>query len=185
MVRANIPQFELSFRAPGAPLTGPLRFTLGQCTKGFVLVASTQIGVCAILLGDDTGELRRELRKTFPDHALEEDEPELGGVAARIVAAIDGGTPEGVIHLDVGGTPFQQRVWKALWGVPFGETRTYAQIAAAIGAAAALRAVAGACAANVLAFAIPCHRVVRRDGRVSGYRWGTDRKRALLEQECA
>ena len=182
---AITPKLERAFRAPGVPRTGPIKFTVGRCVEGSVLVARSQLGICAIFLDDDAEGLRRQLRKAFPSHQIGEASRELGSDLANVVAFIDKTAAEGVIRLDVGGTGFQQRVWEALAGIPAGETRTYAQIAECIGAPQAVRAVASACAANPLAIAIPCHRVVRGDGSNSGYRWGVDRKRVLLEREHA
>lgn len=161
-----------------------IRFAVGQCSLGAIAVAQSERGVCAILLGDDPDALVRELQDQFPHARL------LGGDAgfernvARVIGFIE--TPQlGLdLPLDVRGTAFQQRVWQALRAIPPGETLSYAQIAERIGAPRAVRAVGQACAANRIAVAIPCHRVVRRDGDLSGYRWGVERKRALLEREA-
>jgi O-6-methylguanine DNA methyltransferase len=182
---ALTPKLELSFRAPDVPRAGPIKFTVGRCVEGGVLVARSQLGICAIFLDDDVEGLRRQLREAFPSDRIEEASRELGSDLATVVAFIDKSAAAGVIRLDVGGTTFQQRVWEALSSLPAGETRTYAQIAECIGAPQAVRAVASACAANLLAIAIPCHRVVRGDGSNSGYRWGAARKRVLLEREHA
>ena len=160
-----------------------IRFAIGQCSLGAILVASSDKGVCAILLGDDPDALARDLQDRFPNAEL------LGGDAAyeRVVATVVGFVEAPRIGfdlpLDVRGTAFQERVWRALREIPVGDKATYAEIARRIGAPNAVRAVAGACAANRLAVAIPCHRVVRSDGGLSGYRWGVERKRALLERE--
>jgi len=185
MTYAVTPKLELSFRAPAVPRTGLIKFAIGRYVEGSVLVARSQLGICAIFLDDDAEGLRRQLREALPTHRIEEAARELGSDLANVVAFIDRSAVEGVIRLDVGGTTFQQRVWEALFSIPAGETRTYAQIAECVGAPQAVRAVASACAANLLAIAIPCHRVVRGDGRVSGYRWGVDCKRVLLEREHA
>ncbi len=183
MTHATTPKFELNFRTPDAPLTDRIKFTIGQCVEGNVLVARSEVGICAIFLGDDGAALRRQLHEAFPAHHVDEATEELRGDLAQVVAFVDKSTTEGIINLDIGGTAFQQRVWEALCGIPVGQTRTYAEVAQCIGAPEAVRAVAGACAANLLAIAIPCHRVVHSDGRISGYRWGAERKRALRQRE--
>jgi AraC family transcriptional regulator, regulatory protein of adaptative response / methylated-DNA-[protein]-cysteine methyltransferase len=162
-----------------------LRFAVGQCSLGAILVASSAKGVAAILLGDDPDALVQDLQHTFPKAALIGADSGYEKLVARVVGLVD--TP-GLGHdlpLDVRGTAFQRRVWKALQAIPAGTTATYGQIAHAIGAPNATRAVARACAANTLAVAIPCHRVIRRDGAASGYRWGVERKRTLLDRESA
>ena len=171
-----------SYRSGGSHTQ--IRFAIGESSLGSILVAATGRGVCAIFLGDDPEQLVRDLQDRFPRADL------VGGDAGfeRIVAEVVGFVEEpGVglnLPLDVRGTAFQQRVWQALREIPAGETASYAEIARRIGAPRATRAVAGACAANVLAVAIPCHRVVRTDGALSGYRWGVERKRALLDREA-
>jgi AraC family transcriptional regulator of adaptative response/methylated-DNA-[protein]-cysteine methyltransferase len=167
---------------PTAPTA--IRFATGWCSLGAVLVASSERGICAILLGDEASALERDLRARFPDTPVHEGGAELDRLASRVAAFVD--TPRLGLDapLDVRGTVFQRQVWQALREIPAGGTASYAEIAARIGAPASARAVAGACAANALAVAIPCHRVVRRDGGLSGYRWGTERKRALLRHEA-
>lgn len=171
------------YRAGGAQ--EELRFALGQCSLGAILVASSARGVAAILIGEEPDALARELQDRFPAARL------VGGDAAyeRLVAVVVGfleAPRTGLgLPLDIRGTAFQQRVWQALRDIPAGTTASYADIATRIGAPKAVRAVAGACAANPLAVAIPCHRVVRHDGALSGYRWGVERKRALLDREVA
>lgn len=160
---------------------------IDPCALGLVIVAMTARGVCAVLLGDDPQALREDLQARFP-HARHL--PADAGHAARVaqvIALIDAPTPEAhaALPLDLRGTAFQRRVWQALTRVAPGETTTYSQLAAAIEAPRAARAVAGACAANPIAVAVPCHRVVRADGSLSGYRWGVERKRALLAREAA
>ena len=161
-----------------------IRFAVGECSLGAILVAATQRGVCAILLGDDPDALVRDLQDRFANATL------TGGDAAfeRWVAAVVGFVEAPRIGLnlplDVRGTAFQQRVWRALCDIPAGSTASYAEIAAKAGTPKAVRAVAQACAANALAVAIPCHRVVRKDGALSGYRWGVERKRELLKREA-
>lgn len=152
-------------------------FTLSKTSLGHVLIARSEQGICAIALGDDTGALTRELKNRFPK-ATQHDADN-----AAIVRFIENPHREFSETLDIRGTAFQQRVWQELQRIPAGETATYTQIAQRIDAPKAVRAVAGACAANTLAVAIPCHRVVKSDGALSGYRWGVERKRALLDRE--
>lgn len=170
------------YRAGG--LDARIEFAIGQCSLGAILVARSQRGVCAISLGDDPDALLRELQDRFTRAEL------VGGAVGfeRLVAQVVGLIEHpGIGHdlpLDVRGTAFQQRVWDALRKIPAGETASYAQIAQRIGSPKSVRAVAQACASNALAVAIPCHRVVRSDGGLSGYRWGVERKRALLLREA-
>lgn len=166
----------------GAPRR-PIRVAVGECSLGSILVAATERGVCAILLGDDPEGLLHDLERRFPRAELIAGDAEFEGIVARVVALVECPGMDASIPLDVRGTAFQQRVWEALRRIPAGSTSTYTEIARAIGAPAAVRAVAGACAANPLAVAIPCHRVVRKGGGLSGYRWGIERKRALLGRE--
>jgi AraC family transcriptional regulator of adaptative response/methylated-DNA-[protein]-cysteine methyltransferase len=171
-----------SFRAGGDGAS--IRFAVGECSLGSVLVAARDRGVCAILLGDGPERLVRDLQDRFPKARL------IGGDAGfeRLVATVIGfvETPAlGLdLPLDVRGTAFQHRVWQALRKIPAGATATYSEIAVRIGAPTAVRAVAQACASNGHAVAIPCHRVVRSDGALAGYRWGVERKRALLDREA-
>lgn len=162
-----------------------IRFAVGECSLGSILVAATRSGVCAIALGDDPDVLTRELQDRFPNATLAAPDREFDGWVATIVGMVDRTPAAASLPLDIQGTLFQQRVWRALAEIPAGTTVAYADVARAIGAPRSVRAVARACAANVLAVAIPCHRVVRSDGSVSGYRWGVDRKRALLARERA
>lgn len=170
------------YRTGGADET--LRSAVGQTSLGAVVVASSGKGVAAILLGDDADVLVRDLQDRFPRATLVGGDEEYERLVARVAGAID--VPGAAIDLplDVRGTAFQQRVWDALRRIPAGTTTSYAAIAEAIGSPRATRAVAEACAANALAVAIPCHRVVRHDGSLSGYRWGVERKRTLLEREA-
>lgn len=164
----------------------PIRFAIGQCSLGAVLVAATARGVCAISLGDDPEALAHELEAQFPHAQLMGGDSDFEQLVARVVGLVEqpgARAPGAELPLDVRGTAFQQRVWRALSKIPAGHTASYAQIAKAIGAPSASRAVAQACGANTLAVAIPCHRVVRTDGALSGYRWGVERKRQLLERE--
>jgi AraC family transcriptional regulator of adaptative response/methylated-DNA-[protein]-cysteine methyltransferase len=161
-----------------------IRFAIGQCSLGAILVAASTRGVCAIFLGDDPDQLARELQDSFPRAVLVGGDAGFEHIVARAVGLVeDPGAGLG-LPLDVRGTAFQQRVWKALREIPAGETATYSEIANRIGAPDSTRAVGRACATNILAVAIPCHRVVRRDGGLSGYRWGVERKRTLLAREA-
>ncbi len=159
-----------------------IRFAFGQTSLGTILVASSNQGVVAVLLGDDPRELVGNLKDRFPKASFVSAEREQA-LVARVAAAVE--APESALDvaLDVRGTAFQQRVWQALRDIPSGATVSYAEVARRIGAPKAIRAVAGACAANPLAIAIPCHRVVRNDGTLSGYAWGVAHKRALLDRE--
>ncbi|WP_082502517.1 bifunctional DNA-binding transcriptional regulator/O6-methylguanine-DNA methyltransferase Ada [Methylobacterium sp. Leaf100] len=171
------------FRKGGAGVA--IRFAVAACALGFVLAAATERGLCAILLGDDPETLAQDLRVRFPRADITGADADFAAWLAAIVAFVaapQGGLP---LPLDIGGTAFQQRVWAALRAIPPGRTATYADIARAIGRPAAVRAVALACAANAHAVAIPCHRVLRTDGALSGYRWGVARKAALLAREGA
>ncbi len=162
-----------------------IRFAVGACSLGAVLVAATGRGVCAIQLGEEPERLVRELQDRFPRAELRGGEAAFEDWVARVVAAVEAPARGLDLPLDVRGTAFQHRVWAALAAVPPGRTLSYAEVAARIGAPRAARAVAAACAANTLAVAIPCHRVVRTDGTLSGYRWGVARKQALLAREAA
>jgi AraC family transcriptional regulator of adaptative response/methylated-DNA-[protein]-cysteine methyltransferase len=164
---------------------GVLHFTVGASSLGLVLVAHSARGVSAVLLGDDRDELRRDLQRRFPNVTLVDSEGELDMLGARVVAAIDTPARHVDVPLDLSGTPFQRAVWQALREIPLGSTATYSEIADRIGMPKSARAVAQACAANHLAVLVPCHRVVRRDGSLSGYRWGVARKRTLLAQETS
>jgi len=161
-----------------------LRFAIGQCSLGAILVASSAKGVAAILIGDDPDVLARDLQDRFPWAHLVGGDADFEQRVAQVVGFVEAPRIGLALPLDVRGTAFQQRVWQALQEIPAGETATYAGIAARIGAPKSVRAVAGACAANALAVAIPCHRVVRHDGALSGYRWGVERKRELLTREA-
>jgi AraC family transcriptional regulator of adaptative response/methylated-DNA-[protein]-cysteine methyltransferase len=171
-----------AFRAGGKDAV--IRFAIGQCSLGAILVAATERGVCAISLGDDPEELLRELQDRFPKAELIGGDRDFEQLVAKVVGLIE--RPEqGVdLPLDIRGTAFQQRVWAALARIPAGETLSYSELAKRVGLPSAVRAVAGACAANKLAVAIPCHRVLRNDGALSGYRWGVARKKALLDREA-
>ncbi|QPB21958.1 bifunctional DNA-binding transcriptional regulator/O6-methylguanine-DNA methyltransferase Ada [Rhizobium sp. 007] len=171
------------YRAGGA--NAEIRFAVGECSLGSILVAKSQKGVCAILLGDDPDMLARDLQDRFPRACLAGGNVEFENLVARVVGLVEAPRLGLDLPLDVRGTAFQQRVWAALREIPAGTTATYTGIAKRIGAPKSVRAVAGACAANALAVAIPCHRVVKSDGALSGYRWGVERKRALIDREAA
>ncbi len=162
-----------------------IHLTVGDCSLGSVLVAATEKGVCAILLGDEPEALVRDLRDHFPGARLIERDEDFDRLAAEVVDLVEAPACGFDLPLDVRGTDFQRRVWRALREIPAGATASYKDIAHRIGAPKAVRAVARACASNVLAVAIPCHRVVRNDGALSGYRWGVERKRHLLDREAA
>jgi len=169
------------YRAGG--VDARIEFAIGESALGAILVARSQRGVCAISLGDDADALLRELQDRFPRAELIGGDAGFERLVAQVVGLIEQPNIGGDLPLDVRGTAFQQRVWQALRQIPPGETASYAQIAQRIGSPKSVRAVAGACAANTLAVAIPCHRVVRSDGALSGYRWGVERKRELLARE--
>ncbi len=158
-------------------------FAVGQCSLGAILVAQSTRGVCAILLGDDPDKLVRDLQDQFPKADLVGADPRFEQLIAQVVGFVEAPALGLDLPLDLRGTAFQERVWQALREIPVGSTASYAQIAERIGAPKSFRAVAQACGANSLAVAIPCHRVVRSNGDVSGYRWGVERKRQLLERE--
>lgn len=169
------------YRAGGADTD--IRFAIAQCALGALLVAASPQGVCAIALGDDADALARDLQDRFPQARLSGDDADFARVVAQVVGFVEAPRIGLALPLDLRGTAFQQRVWAALRAIPPGQTLSYTELAQRIGAPAAVRAVASACAANTLAVAVPCHRVVRTDGSLSGYRWGVARKRALLDRE--
>jgi AraC family transcriptional regulator of adaptative response/methylated-DNA-[protein]-cysteine methyltransferase len=171
------------FRAGGA--TAEIRFAVGECSLGSILVARSERGVCAILLGDDPDALARDLQDRFPRATLIGGDAAFEDLVARVVGFVEAPRLGLDLPLDVRGTAFQQRVWHALREIPAGATVSYRDLARRIGSPRSVRAVAHACASNPLAVAIPCHRVVRSDGGLAGYRWGVERKRALLRREAA
>jgi AraC family transcriptional regulator of adaptative response/methylated-DNA-[protein]-cysteine methyltransferase len=160
-----------------------IRFAIGQCSLGAILIARSDKGVCAITIGDNPEELVQDLQDRFQKANLIGGDAEFEQLVATVVGFVEAPQIGLDLPLDVRGTAFQQRVWQALREIPAGETVSYAEIARRIGKPKAVRAVAQACAANKIAVAIPCHRVVKSDGALSGYRWGVERKRALLEKE--
>ncbi len=160
-----------------------IRFAVAECSLGSLLVAETDQGICAISLGDDAEQLVQELQDRFASAQLLPPDPAFNSKVAQVVSLIENPHQQLALPLDIRGTAFQQRVWQALQQIPPGETLSYQALAEKIGQPGAARAVASACAANTLAVAIPCHRIVRSDGSLSGYRWGVARKQALLERE--
>jgi len=189
--KAHRRQFETRRNTPPSSKVPTLRkqsamtisYALDKCSLGNVLIAQSEKGICALLLGDDSQSLVDDLHQRFLKATITAGDSKFQHSVKNIVAAIE--QPQVAINLplDIRGTLFQQRVWQALQKIPAGETRSYSEIAEAIGSPKAVRAVAGACAANAIAVIIPCHRVVRNDGNLSGYRWGVERKQQLLQQE--
>jgi AraC family transcriptional regulator of adaptative response/methylated-DNA-[protein]-cysteine methyltransferase len=169
------------YRAGGA--NAEIRFAIGQCSLGAILVAQSERGICAILLGDDPDVLARDLQDRFARANLIGGDAKFEKLVAQVVGFIEAPGIGLDLPLDLRGTAFQQRVWQALRKIPAGKTASYTDIAKRIGLPKSVRAVAQACGANAIAVAIPCHRVVRSDGSLSGYRWGVERKRALLDKE--
>jgi AraC family transcriptional regulator of adaptative response/methylated-DNA-[protein]-cysteine methyltransferase len=160
-----------------------IRYTTAPCALGLVLVASTERGLCAVQIGDSARGLEEALARDYPRAERRRDDAALRPALAAILAHLDGAVPRLDLSLDVAASAFQMRVWRALQDIPYGERRSYAEIAAAVGEPRAARAVARACASNRVALLVPCHRVVRSDGALGGYRWGEARKRRLLEGE--
>jgi AraC family transcriptional regulator of adaptative response/methylated-DNA-[protein]-cysteine methyltransferase len=161
-----------------------IHFAVGQCSLGAILVASSAIGVCSILMGDDPEALTRELQDRFPHAEIIGADERYEALIAEVVGFVDRPALGCSLPLDLRGTAFQRRVWQALREIPPGEVTTYAAIAQKMGCPKSVRAVAAACAANAIAVAIPCHRVIRKDGTLSGYRWGVERKQQLLDLEA-
>jgi AraC family transcriptional regulator of adaptative response/methylated-DNA-[protein]-cysteine methyltransferase len=172
---------------PGAYRKGgadsEIRFAIGQCSLGAILVAQSERGICAILMDDDPEALIRDLERRFPNATLIGGDRGFEDLVAQVVGFVEAPNLGLDLPLDVRGTAFQERVWLALREIPAGQTVSYGDLAEKIGSPKSVRAVAGACAANKIAVAIPCHRVVRNDGALSGYRWGIERKAALLRRE--
>jgi AraC family transcriptional regulator of adaptative response/methylated-DNA-[protein]-cysteine methyltransferase len=163
--------------------TEELRYSHATCSLGTVLVATSANGIAAILLGDDRRALHRELIREFPNARLTPDDIGLNDTVTQVVAFLDAPHTGLDVPLDIRGSDLEQAVWQALRQVPAGETVTYGQIAKALPVPATAQEVGAACAANMLAVAIPCHRVVKADGSISGYRWGVQRKRRLINRE--
>jgi len=164
---------------------GQMFFATGGCTLGTFLVATGAGGVRAVLIGDDEESLERDLRRRFAGATCTRAAEALSGLTVKVANVLENPTLVLDEPLDLGGTAFERRVWIALAEIPAGETASYGEVARRLGAPGAARAVAKACAANALAVVIPCHRVVRSDGGISGYRWGVERKRLLLARERA
>ncbi len=171
-----------NYRAGGAQTD--IRFAVGECSLGSILVAQSERGICAIFLGDEPEALVRELQDQFPNANLIGGDAAFEQLVAKVVGFVEAPERRLDLPLDVRGTAFQQRVWQSLRKIPAGSTASYTDVAKLIGSPRSVRAVAQACGANKLAVAIPCHRVVRNDGALSGYRWGVERKRALLKKEA-
>lgn len=171
-----------AFRAGGAGQD--IKFAIGTCSLGALLVAASDKGVCAILFGDEPQDLRKELKGQFPKARLIEGDADFERLTAEVIRYVENPRTAFDFPLDIQGTAFQHRVWEALRRIPVGSTASYTEIAQRIGAPGSARAVARACASNLIAVAIPCHRVVRSDGSISGYRGGVSRKRALLAKEA-
>lgn len=161
----------------------PVRFAFARSSLGIVLVAATDKGVCAVLLGDDAAALERELAQRFADARLDVGDRVLEDFTAKVAEIIEAPGKALELPLDPRGSPFELKVWQALRGIPPGTTASYSEIAVRVGAPKEAYAVGAACAANMIAVAIPCHRVVRKNGGLAGYRWGFKRKRALLARE--
>lgn len=172
----------VKFRAGGAGES--IQFAVSKCSMGSILVAKTAKGLCAIALGDDSETLVRELRDRFPKATLIAGDQQFEELVSQVVNFVESPSIGLPLSLDIRGTAFQKRVWKALQDIPVGHTMSYAEVARKLGKPGAVRAVAQACGSNTLAVAIPCHRVVREDGNLSGYRWGVKRKRSLLGKEA-
>lgn len=171
------------FRAGGSGQA--IEFAIGTCSLGAILVAASKKGICAIMLGDEPERLVRDIQDRFPNAELRAGDGRFEEWMAKVIGFVEEPRLGLELPLDIRGTAFQQRVWKVLSEIPVGSTLSYSELAAKIGQPNAVRAVAGACAANTLALAIPCHRVVRTDGAASGYRWGIERKSTLLKRELA
>jgi methylated-DNA-[protein]-cysteine S-methyltransferase/AraC family transcriptional regulator of adaptative response/methylated-DNA-[protein]-cysteine methyltransferase len=171
-------------KAVGAPADF-VCYGTSECALGVVLVARSSEGVCAVLIGDRDAELQADLASRFPESTILANEIAVRDDLAKIVRFMEKPTEGLDITLDIRGTPFQRRVWEKLRAIAVGRTVSYMELARWISPLASPRAVAGACAANPIALAIPCHRVVRNNGDLAGYRWGTERKRALLQKEAA
>jgi AraC family transcriptional regulator of adaptative response/methylated-DNA-[protein]-cysteine methyltransferase len=184
IAKQHSPLFTPAKDIRGAAAQTEIRFGTGKSSLGLVLVAQSDSGICAILLGDDADALERDLQDRFPQAELTDGGAGIRPVIAEIVDMIEAPERGLDLPLDLHGTDFQRRVWQVLRKIPVGETASYAEVARRIGSPDSIRSVASACAANALAVAIPCHRVVRSDGGLSGYRWGVERKRALLEREA-
>lgn len=167
----------------GSGANSPIRFAVGTSSLGAVLVAASPEGLRVISLGDDPGRLVQELRQRFPKAERIDNDPDFAQLVAKVVRLVEAPAESFGLPLDLVGTSFQQRVWQALRDIPAGDTVSYSELARRLGVPKSIRAVAGACAANRLAVAVPCHRAIRSDGTLSGYRWGVERKIELLKRE--
>ena len=190
MIETDIPRLSrddnrLAVHAGASDAGEVIRFAVGRCWLGMILAAATEKGLCAILLGDDSDALVADLRERFPEARLTDGGETFKPLMTKIIAFIEAPAHGLDLPLDPQGTAFHRRVWQALRGIPAGSTASYTEVATRIGAPKEAYAVAEACAANALAVAIPCHRVVRKNGALAGYRWGVKRKRALLAREAA
>jgi AraC family transcriptional regulator of adaptative response/methylated-DNA-[protein]-cysteine methyltransferase len=161
-----------------------IRFAVGECSLGSILVAATKKGVCAVLFGDEPDPLIADLQKRFAKAELLGADADFEALVAQVIALVEAPGSALDLPLDLRGSAFQQRVWQALRKIPAGSTWSYSDLALAIGAPNSVRAVASACGANAVAVLVPCHRVVRKGGGLSGYRWGVERKRELLSREA-
>lgn len=172
---------------PGAYKKGgkgqTIRFGVGECSLGSILVGATDKGICILTMSDDPQELIEDLQRRFKNATLIGGDKQFEKWMAKVIAFVDRPTKSFDLPLDIQGTAFQKRVWEALCTIPFGKTATYADIAKKIGKPTSMRAVANACGSNNIAVIIPCHRVIRTDGTISGYRWGVERKKTLLKKE--
>ena len=184
IVKSNEGDVQMSEKKPEVDTAEVIRFAFADASLGRVLAARSERGVCAVLLGADRGALLEDLGNRFPSAELVEDPFDAGTVAAEVAAFIEHPIRDLDLPLDLRGTPFQQCVWTALRAIPAGTTASYTEIAATIGHPESVRAVAGACGANAVAVIVPCHRALRADGSLSGYRWGLARKKSLLEREA-
>lgn len=190
MIETDVPRLSKDDIRPAAHVGASdagevIRFAVGRCWLGMILAAATEKGLCAILLGDDADALTADLRERFPEARLTDGGESFAPLMAKVIDFIEAPARGLDLPLDLRGTEFQQRVWQALRRIPAGSTTSYSEVAAHIGAPKEAYAVAEACASNALAVAIPCHRVVRKNGALAGYRWGFRRKRALLAREAA
>lgn len=169
---------------PKTVMPDAVQVVIAESSLGLVLVAQSRIGVCAVILGDSQSRMYDDLRLRFPGATLNVGTPDRGRIADKVLAVVEEPAQQLDIPLDMGGTEFQQAVWQVLREIPAGMTMSYQDVAHRLGRPKAARAVAQACAANRLAVVVPCHRVVRSDGAMGGYRWGIERKRTLLEREA-
>lgn len=167
-----------------SPQRETISYAIGECALGRVLVARSDSGVCAILIGSDARKLKQDLAVRFPGAKLKVSESIVRKDLAKVLRFADKPANGLDLQLDLRGTPFQRRVWKALCGITIGTTVSYSELARKLGSQNSTRAVAAACASNPIALAVPCHRVVRSDGGLARYRWGVERKRQLLEREA-